>query len=100
MDYVVLFKDDEEHVSKRGEFMAAHLDFLDTHSEQISDAGPLNNRKTNEPAGGIWLVSADTVDEVLYLVQKDPFWPTGLRKDVEILEWNKVFRDGARVNKK
>lgn len=99
MDYVVLFKDDEEHASKRPEFMADHLNFLENHSHQISDAGPLTNRKNNEPAGGIWIVNAETVDDVLYLVQKDPFWPTGLRKDVEILEWNKVFSQSARVPK-
>jgi len=94
---VVLFKDDEEYATKRSEFMAAHLDFLDSHSEQISDAGPLKHRENNEPAGGVWLVSAETEEDVLTLVKQDPFWPTGLRKDVEILEWNKVFSHGARV---
>jgi hypothetical protein len=28
------------------------------------------------------------------LCERDPFWPTGLRKSVRILEWRQVFADG------
>lgn len=42
-------------------------------------------------AGGLWLVDADGPDSVMALVQADPFWPTGLRKDVRVLEWKQVF---------
>jgi hypothetical protein len=28
------------------------------------------------------------------LIEADPFWPTGLRKAVRVLEWTRVFADG------
>jgi hypothetical protein len=31
------------------------------------------------------------------LVKEDPFWPTGLRRSVRVLEWSQVFRDGKRL---
>ena len=31
------------------------------------------------------------------LVQADPFWPTGLRKAVRVLQWAQVFAEGRRA---
>lgn len=96
VDYVVLFEDNEENASKRSEFMKEHLAFLEANAAQISAAGPMKNAKTGSHAGGMWLVNAESFDDAMALVKADPFWPTGLRKSIEILEWTKVYADGAR----
>jgi len=96
VDYAVLFDDNEENASKRSEFMEEHLAFLEANAAQISAAGPMKNGNTGLPAGGMWLVNADSFDDVMALVEADPFWPTGLRKSIQILEWTKVYADGAR----
>jgi uncharacterized protein YciI len=88
MDYIVLFEDNEEKSGKRQEFMKEHLAFL--KSKRISAAGPLKDAATGLPAGGLWLVSAESRNAVIGLVKTDPFWPTGLRKSFRILEWTKV----------
>lgn len=88
MDYAVMFEDNEEKAGKRGEFMKEHLAFL--KSKQITAAGPLKDAETGLPAGGMWLVSARSREEVIELVKADPFWPTGLRKSFRILEWTRV----------
>jgi uncharacterized protein len=31
------------------------------------------------------------------LVRSDPFWPTGLRETVRVLQWTQVFADGRRA---
>jgi hypothetical protein len=31
------------------------------------------------------------------LAGQDPFWPTGLRKSVRVLEWRRVFADGRNL---
>ena len=59
-------------------------------------AGPLL-KPSGEAAGGLWLVRAKTEDEVERLAREDPFWPTGLRKSFEILNWKQVYADGARL---
>ena len=96
MDYVVVFVDNEEKAGKRAEFMNGHLAFLRAHAEEISAAGPLKDAETGLPAGGLWLVSAETREAVIALVMADPFWPTGLRKSYRILEWKKVHDVEAR----
>jgi len=88
--YAVLFEDDDRHAEKRPAHMAAHLAFLRHNAETVLSAGPLTDAKNRNPAGGLWLVNADTVEQVETLVKADPFWPTGLRKSVRILEWRQV----------
>jgi uncharacterized protein YciI len=31
------------------------------------------------------------------LVESDPFYPTGLRKSIRILEWTQVFANGNKL---
>ncbi len=97
MHYVVLFEDNPElGLEVRGKHMPAHLSFLEKHAGRVRAAGPLRT-PSNEPAGGLWLVEAESADAVDALVKADPFWPTGLRKSVRILEWRQVFADGRRL---
>lgn len=97
MIYAVLLEDDDSRAGERAKHMQEHLAFLERNAAAgIDSAGPLRDAETGEPAGGLWLVRADNAQEVRALVEADPFWPTGLRKSVRILEWNQVFADGRR----
>ena len=88
--------DHDAHADARRRLMPAHLDFLEKHSDEIRAAGPL--REANGiPAGGLWLVEADSPEAVAALYQDDPFWPTDLRKAVRVLQWTQVFADGRRL---
>ena len=97
MLYVVLFTDNADHADARQRMMPAHLDFLEQHRDHIRAAGPLCEAADGSGAGGLWLVEADGHDAVADLVHRDPFWPTGLRKDVRILQWSQVFANGRRA---
>jgi hypothetical protein len=96
MLYAVLFTDDDARADARRRLMAAHLDFLERNSKRIRAAGPLREGD-GAPAGGLWLVEAETPEAVAALYQEDPFWPTGLRKSVRVLQWSQVFADGRRL---
>lgn len=96
MLYAVLFQDNPEHEDQRPTHMSAHLAFLDTHAHQILSAGPLF-AADGTGRGGMWLVEAADADTVEALTRADPFFPTGLRKSITVLEWRQVFRDGAPV---
>ncbi|MEL6220281.1 MAG: YciI family protein [Pseudomonadota bacterium] len=96
MLYAVLFEDAADAPADlRRQYMAAHLDFLTTHSDQILAAGPLSEGEA--PAGGLWLVEADKPTAVEALIHADPFWPTGLRASVRVLAWTRVFANGQRL---
>jgi uncharacterized protein YciI len=96
--FVVRFSDNDDHADQRTRFMVEHLDFLERNQERILAAGPLRSIN-GEPSGGLWVVSAEDGAAVQQLVEEDPFWLTGLRKSVEILEWRRVFADGKRTDR-
>ena len=97
MKYVVLFEDNDEFGHMRAQHMAAHLQFLGDNSDRVDAAGPLRDAITADPAGGIWIVDADDTADVQALVESDPFYPTGLRKSIRILEWTQTFADGRKM---
>lgn len=97
MLFVVLFEDNAEAAAEaRRTHMQAHLAFLEKHGGQIKTAGPLRTL-VGDGAGGMWVVEAASVEDVDRLVKDDPFWPTGMRKSVRVLEWRQVFADGKRL---
>jgi len=97
--YALLFEDNEKHADKRGQYMKAHLTFLSQNAEVISAAGPLKDTSDGKPAGGLWIVEADNLIAVQALIETDPFWPTGLRKSIRVLEWTQVFANGKSLIK-
>jgi uncharacterized protein YciI len=97
MLYAVLFEDNENLGSDvRRHHMPAHLAFLERNASRIKAAGPLRT-PGGDPAGGLWLVEAESPDVVDALVKEDPFWPTGLRRSVRIVSWSQVFANGKRL---
>ena len=96
MKYAVLFEDNAARAAMRARHMPDHLAFLEANGAAISAAGPLQDAASDEPAGGLWIVEAESAQAVQALVEADPFWPTGLRQSVRILAWSQVFADGER----
>ena len=97
MLFVVLFEDNPNLAADvRQTHMPQHLSFLETNASAIRSAGPMRTI-SNEPAGGLWIVEANTAEEVEDLVEQDPFWPTGLRQSVRNLGWTQVFANGKRL---
>jgi uncharacterized protein YciI len=96
MLYAVLLSDNPGKGDIRPRLMPVHLDFLEENRAAIRAAGPLIE-PDGRGAGGLWLVEAEDAAAVSALVERDPFWPTGLRQSVRILEWRQVFAEGRRT---
>ncbi|NIA69135.1 hypothetical protein HBA54_11100 [Pelagibius litoralis] len=95
--YAVLFEDNpDKGTDLRARHMPAHLAFLEKNAAKITAAGPLLS-SLGQPQGGLWLVEAESEEEVEALVKEDPFWPTGLRLSVRVVTWKQVFADGQRL---
>jgi uncharacterized protein len=97
MLFAVIFEDDAAHAGKRQDLLGDHLAYLESHAGAVKAAGPLKLPVNGPATGGLWLVEAGSADEVRRLCENDPFWPTGLRKSVQIREWTRVFSDGKRL---
>ena len=95
--YIVQFEDNEAFAAERQRHMSDHLAFLDANATRINAAGPLLVPGAGVGAGGLWVVTADSAEDVEALVHADPFWPTGLRKSFRVLQWKQVFKDGKRM---
>lgn len=96
MIFAVVLEDDADRADARAKHMPDHLSFLERNGASIRAAGPLKDTADGTPAGGLWLVEADSPQAVQSLIEADPLWPTGLRKSVRVLEWAQVFSDGKR----
>jgi uncharacterized protein YciI len=95
--YCVAFEDDEAFIGMRRDHMPAHLAFL-AANPAIRAAGPLlaatgPDGEALAGSGGMWLVDGLDKAAIEALVKADPFWPTGLRKAVRIMEWRLVHAD-------
>ena len=61
MLYAVLFEDDAKLAAElRRQHMPSHLSFLERNAARIRAAGPLR-APAGDPAGGLWLVEADSL---------------------------------------
>lgn len=96
MQFAVIFEDEPLHAAKRGALLGEHLAYLASHNHAVKAAGPLK-APGGAAIGGLWLVEADSAEEVRRLCESDPLWPTGLRKSVLIYEWARVFADGKKL---
>ena len=96
MKFAVYFEDNDEYAHMRPKLMPEHLRFLQGNADNIEAAGPMKKAESGDPAGGLWIVEAEDHELVRSLVETDPFWPSGLRKAVHILEWTQVFADGKK----
>lgn len=94
MKFAVIFEDDEAHQDVRPIYMQQHLAFLLRNAAQILAAGPILPSETGARGGGLWVVEADDADHVRKLVEGDPFFSTGLRKEINIFRWKTVFENG------
>jgi len=94
VNFIILFEDNADLGPEiRREHLPAHIEFLKQNAAVISAAGPLAEMD-GTPSGGIWIVSAESAEAADALIKQDPFWPTGLRKSVRVLNWTKVFENG------
>ncbi len=97
MKFIILFEDaPDANPELRKTHMATHLEFLEKNSAQIEAAGPLSDPK-GRGRDGLWIVEANSEDEVDRLVREDPFWPTGLRKSYSVIKWKQVYAGGSRL---
>ncbi|MGB3313140.1 MAG: YciI family protein [Albidovulum sp.] len=88
--WVVIFDDTPGMLVHRREFGAAHIDYLERHSDRILVGGGLRPVPDAPFVGGMWIVEAGTYDEVVDLVLNDPYFIPDHRR-FRILAWGKAI---------
>lgn len=93
MLFVIRFTDHQDRKAIREENLELHISWLAEHKDKVLVAGSLRSALGENPVGAFWVVEASTKEVAENLYKSDPFWTTGLRKEVEILHWSKAFPD-------
>lgn len=88
--WVVIFDDTEAMLAVRKEREPAHLQYLAAHSDKIRIAGGLRPLPGEPFVGGLWVVEADSRDDVRILVEQDPYYEPSCRQ-YRILTWGKAI---------
>lgn len=97
MLYVVTMEDEPKNADARPKYQNEHRAYLETILGKLRSAGPLTDARTGSAAGALWMIEAANADEVQKLLEADPFYKAGLRKNVRIVAWKQVFLDGKKV---
>lgn len=81
-----------------------HREFLGTlYVQQVLRAsGPATLNATASDAsqapGALLILSAESAQDALKVLDKDPFWEAGLIKHREAMEWNPIFGPWSTVS--
>ena len=90
MLFIVMLTDRPGTAALRQQWLAAHLEWLRSQTA-ILQAGSLREEADANPVGGCWIVNAVDRAAVDSLLHSDPFWTSGLRDTVRILQWSVAF---------
>jgi uncharacterized protein YciI len=88
MRWVVLFDDTPGMIPFRKKWRAEHVAYLEKNTNQILIGGGLRSMPDAPFVGGLWIVEADTYEEVVDLVLGDPYFNPDHRR-FQILYWGK-----------
>ena len=93
MHWAVIFEDDEGMMAVRADRTRrdAHVAYAKAHSELLIGGG-LKTDVGNNFCGALWIVEAQTKQEVESLVLNDPFYEAQHRK-YKIFTWGKILED-------
>jgi uncharacterized protein YciI len=95
--WAIRFHDRPDRLATRERHLAAHVAWLAERRARILVAGSLRGEPGAAPVGGLWIVEADSREEVERLYATDPFWTEGLRERVEIFFWSKALPEPVLV---
>jgi uncharacterized protein YciI len=93
MLFIVQFEDKPDVAERRQALFAEHVEFLDRKKDRVLVPGSVREVPSDRPLGGLWIVEADSEQEVREIFKDDPFWVNGLRASVRINRWQKAFPD-------
>lgn len=97
MLFAVIFTDNPDHSALRSKFLQAHIDWVAKHEANVLVAGSLREEPQQGPKGGLWVVEASSKEAVFELMKSDPFYACGLRRNYEVLYWNKALERKVMV---
>lgn len=79
--------DHTDGMAKRAEYRDAHEAYFNEHGDNVIARGPLLNEAGSESVGSTWLLDVPDLDAGRSFLEGDPFYKSGLYKDVMFHRW-------------
>lgn len=91
--WVVIFKDQPEMLEIRSDKSKrdAHVAYVRAHPE-LRIGGGLKPDPNADFCGALWVVEAESKEEIISLIEADPFYVSDYRT-FEIFTWGKILED-------
>ena len=93
MLFIARFTDKPNIAELRDKLLEEHFAWLDEHKDKVLLAGSLRPDADGPSLGGLWIIEANSKDEVEQIYRTDPFFANGLRAKVEIYVYKKAFEN-------
>ncbi|MCB1596872.1 MAG: YciI family protein [Gammaproteobacteria bacterium] len=84
MLYLVYLEDIADNMPIRKPLLNAHMAHMGTHAEAIRLGGPIMRDDGSAPAGGVLLIEAQSKQEVIDIIDADPYKQAGLWPQIRI----------------
>ena len=84
MAFHVLCLDDPTKTALRQSLRAEHLEYIVARKDKLISGGPLRSDDGQTPLGAVYVLDADTRDEVAEFFAKEPYMQASLFRDVQI----------------
>lgn len=89
MRLIAYFTDKPEMMAHRANYEQAHLEYLDSHKDEIPIAGGLRPEPDGKFVGGLWVMEVESFERAEELVKNDPYYSPDLRS-YQLLVWGKA----------
>jgi uncharacterized protein YciI len=90
MRYVLFCEDKAGAEALRLETREAHLAFVGTQGDRIKLAGPMLSDDGEHMIGSLFIIEADSIDDVRAMNAKDPYTKAGLFERVAVHPFRQV----------
>lgn len=95
MAYFIETFDKPQHQALRQALRPAHLEFLRANGQRLLACGAKLNEDGTDAGGGIYIITADSLQDARDFIAADPFFQGELFADVRITRWRKAYVDGV-----
>lgn len=94
MTYFIETFDKPGKPARRQELRPAHLQFLRDNASRLLACGAKLNDDGSDQGGGLYIISADSLEDARAFIEADPFYQGDLFAEVRITRWRKAYVDG------
>jgi uncharacterized protein YciI len=91
MQYVLICEDKPDSLELRLATRDAHLAFVGSRGNKVQLAGPMLSDDGKTMVGSLFIVEADSIDEVRTLNAEDPYTKAGLFERVTVRPFRQVI---------